>query len=234
MDSFISENKSIIPACDVSSITHFEAMIKQTCDVPKIGAYKLGLELTMRYGLKTIVDILREYTDLPIIYDHQKAGTDIPALGKKFAQICKTSGVNAVILFPFGGPSTEKEWIKRCQDVGLTVMVGGHMTHQNFIKSENGFIDDKAPCKIYEIAIQQEVTDFVVPGNRVELVSKYKTLFEENNILYTLYSPGFVTQAGKISEYAKVAGGKWHPIVGSAIYESNNMKEASMALTKEL
>jgi len=234
MNSFISEKKSIIPSCDVSNKNHFEEMVKQTCNVPGVGAYKVGLELVIPYGLKTIVDIYKKYTNLPIIYDHQKGGTDIPSLGEKFAKVCKNSGVDAVILFPFGGSATEEEWIKRCQDVGLTVIVGGHMTQQNFLKSESGFIDDNAPYRIYEIALQHGVTDFVVPGNKVDLVSKYRALFERKNISYVLYAPGFITQKGGISEYAKVAGDRCHVIIGSAIYRNNNIKEAVKSLTEKL
>ena len=45
--------------------------------------------------LKKVVDEIRKLTKLPIIYDHQKAGTDIPDTGDGFMKACKDSGVDA-------------------------------------------------------------------------------------------------------------------------------------------
>ena len=182
MKNLISEPRSIIPACDVPNVQEFEDLVKQTCHIPKIGAYKIGLELTIQYGLKSLVDIIGKYTNLPVIYDHQKGATDIPELGTKFARACQSARVKAVILFPFGGLATEEQWIRACQDAGLIVLVGGHMTQKNFLQSEGGFIADNGPQKIYEVAVESGVTDFVVPGNKPELVVKYKSLLESLGI----------------------------------------------------
>lgn len=35
---------------------------------------------------------------------------------------------------------------------------------------------------------------------------------------FDLMAPGFVKQKGKIEDTAKAAGGRWHAIVGSGIY----------------
>ena len=234
MKKLISQPRTIIPACDVSTKEKFEELVRETSDVPGIGGYKVGLELTIPYGLKLLVDIARKYTNLPIIYDHQKGGNDIPELGIKFSKACKSAGVEAVILFPFAGSATEKEWIKACQDMGLVVMVGGHMTQKSFLSSESGFIADDAPQRIYKIAAESGVTDFVVPGNKPELVMKYKKQLEDLGVSPTLYAPGFVAQGGTITECGRVAGEMWHAIVGSAIYGAEDIKEAASILTRQL
>ena len=148
MNKLIPHQRSVIPACDVSNRQEFEHLVKETHDIPGIGAYKVGLELTIQYGLKLLVDIIRNYTNLPIIYDHQKGGTDIPEMGTKFAKVCKSSGVSAVILFPFGGSATETRWIETCQKEGLIVIVGGHMTQKNFLESEGGFVADSGKSSV--------------------------------------------------------------------------------------
>jgi orotidine-5'-phosphate decarboxylase len=232
--TLISRPRSIIPACDVSNKQEFEDLIKQTHDISGIGAYKIGLELTIQYGLKSLVDIIRRYTNAPVIYDHQKGGTDIPELGPKFSKVCRSAGVDAIILFPFGGLATERQWIKACQDEGLVVLVGAHMTQKNFLRSEGGFIADDSPQKMYEVAVESGVTDFVVPGNKPELVVKYKGLFESLGISPTLYAPGFVAQGGAITECGNVAGERWHAIVGSAIYAAKDIKEATKILTQQI
>jgi len=234
MSHLISSIKSIIPSCDVSNVQRLEHIVKQTCDIYGVGGYKIGFELTIQFGLKSIVDVIRKYTNLPIIYDHQKGGTDIPRMGSKFAGACRASGVESVILFPFGGLATEEEWIKSCQDAGLIVIVGGHMTHNNFLQSEEGFIADDSPKRIYEAAIKFGVTDFVVPGNRLDLVAQYRKLIESSQIPFVLYAPGFITQGGMIAEFSKAAGDRWHAIVGASIYEAVDIKDTVREMTKEL
>ncbi len=175
----------------------------------------------------------------PIIYDHQKGGTDIPELGEKFAKAVKNAGVNAAILFPFGGAATEREWIKVCKAEGLTVLVGGHMTQKEFLVSEGGFIDDSAPECMYNIAAFNGITDFVVPGNKVEFVAKYREQLEiilgPDN--FTLYAPGFISQGGEIAKAGQLAGNNWHAIVGGAIYNAgtmNDMRRAALTVTSQI
>ncbi|MBU1704702.1 MAG: orotidine 5-phosphate decarboxylase, partial [Nanoarchaeota archaeon] len=121
--------KTIIPALDVDDLELAEKIVKETCKVKGIGGYKVGFSLVIPFGLKKVVQTIRKYTELPIIYDHQKAGTDIPDTGEIFMKVCKDAGVDAVIIFPAMGPVTEEEWIKAAHGVGLKVIVGGEMTH---------------------------------------------------------------------------------------------------------
>lgn len=234
MADIIGLKRSVIPACDVSSDVEFEQLIRETCDIRGIGAYKVGLQLAIFYGLSHLIKIVRKYTALPVIYDHQKAGNDIPELGKRFSSACRKAGVDAVILFPFASPLTERDWIKACQDDGLGVLVGGHMTQRGFLRSEEGFISDDAPRRIHEIAAECGVTDFVVPGNKPDYVIEYKNLLENLGIHFTLYAPGFLAQGGEITECGKVAGERWHAIVGTGIYEAADMREAAKSLVSQL
>jgi orotidine-5'-phosphate decarboxylase len=99
MGRIIKYDKSVIVACDVNNIEDFQKLIEQTHDVKGVGGYKVGAILTIRYGLPKLVELVRNFTDLPVIYDHQKAMTDIPELGKDFAKVVKEAGVNAMIGF---------------------------------------------------------------------------------------------------------------------------------------
>lgn len=228
----IKLDKSIIPACDVDTLEKLKKLVKETCSVEGIGAYKIGLELVIPFGMKNVIETIRKYTDLPIIYDHQKAGTDIPDLGVKFMKACK--GVNAVIIFPQAGPVTEEAWIKAAKAEKLGVIVGGEMTHPGYLVGDNGFIDDNAPKKMYEIAVRLGVKDFVVPGNKPEKILEYKNFLESLNVEPVLYSPGLITQGGNLTESAKVAGSKWHAIVGRALYHAKDINKAAKELAKAL
>jgi orotidine-5'-phosphate decarboxylase len=216
--ALITAQRSLIPACDVASAEELESLVRSTTNVPGIGAYKLGLELTIRYGLTHLVNIVRRHSKLPLIYDHQKGGTDIPELGRKFAGSCRAAGVDAVILFPLAGAETQRTWIDACVEAGLRVIVGGYMTQKAFLVSDGGFIADDSPTRIYELAAELGVTDFVVPGNQPEVVAAQRKFFERRGRQFIFYAPGFVGQGGSVADFARVAGSRWHAIVGAAIY----------------
>ena len=227
----IKLKKSIIPSCDVDSLEKLSKLVKVTCSVKAIGAYKIGFELVIPFGMKAVVKTIRKYTKLPIIYDHQKAGTDIPEMGEKFVKVCKL--VDAVIIFPQAGPETELSWIKAAQKAKISIIVGGEMTHQAYLKEAGGFIDDNAPKRIYEIAASMGVTDFVIPGNKPDKCIEYDKLIRTKIKNPVYYSPGLITQGGKISDLAHKLD-SWHAIIGRAIYEANDMRKAADEFAKEL
>lgn len=232
----VPEERSVEIAADVNTSLDYEDLIKNTHAVEGISGYKVGLTLGLWMSLPDVVAVTREYTKKNIIYDHQKAGNDIPAMGTEFAEVCRLSRVDAVILFPFGGRATEEAWIKASQDKGLKVLVGGHMTQPNFLASEEGYVADNAPDRIYTLAAELGVRDFVVPGNKLEYVVHYRELLEEilGEGKFDLHAPGFITQGGKLSEFAQQAGKRYHGIVGSAIYKAENQTAAARLMTSQL
>lgn len=229
-ERFLDLDRSVIPACDVPNLGTLGSIAREVSGVRGIGALKVGLELVIPYGLPAVVQTIRRHDEkLRVIYDHQKGGTDIPDLGGKFAKAVKTAGADAAILFPQAGAKTHREWVKACQGEGLRVMVGGHMTHAEYIASEGGYITDEAPRRIYEEAAGMGVTDFIVPGNNPGSVRLYREVLEgilgKDN--FDLYAPGFVAQGGSISEAGKAAGNHWHAIVGRDIYQAADKREAA-------
>ena len=229
----IGIDRSIVVACDVDK-DKFEEVVRETCDVPQVGGYKVGATLGLSVGLPSVVRIARDYTAKPLIYDHQKAGTDIPDTGKAFMAMLRECGIDAVILFPLSGPATQTAWIQSAQEVGLPVIVGGHMTHERFTVSEGGYIDDAAVEKMYSNAAFHVVTDYVVPGNRPDVIRRVRGLLSESKIDPVFYAPGFISQGGSISEAAYAAGPRWHAIVGRAIYEAADMRKVALSLAMHL
>jgi orotidine-5'-phosphate decarboxylase len=235
MGRIIKYDRSVVIACDVKTIEEFRKLIEQTCDIEGIGGYKIGSILAIRYGLPKLVQVTREFTDLPVIYDHQKAMTDIPELGRNFAIVVKESGANALICFPQSGPATQEAWIKACKNVGLEVIIGGEMTHSKYKRSEGGYIADEALDEMYLLAAKLGINNFVVPGNKTERVKHYreilKPLVKEELIFY---APGFMAQGGIITDVAKAAGNYWHTIVGRAIYGARDVRAAAKEMTSQL
>ena len=227
----IKLKKSIIPSCDVDSLEKLIKLVKATCPVKGVGAYKIGFELVIPFGMEKVANTIRKITKLPIIYDHQKAGTDIPEMGEKFMKACRLA--DAVILFPQAGPETEIAWVKAAQKAKMNVIIGGEMTHQAFLREAGGFIDDDAPKRIYEIASSMGVTDFVIPGNKLEKSIEYSNIIKNKIRNPVFYSPGLITQGGDISDLAKKLD-SWHAIIGRAIYEAKDMRKAAEEFAKNL
>jgi len=229
----IKEKHSIIPACDVDE-KKYEELIKATADIPGIGGYKIGFVLALSIGLPRAVEIARKYTDKPLIYDHQKAATDIPSTGQSFAKVCREAGINAVILFPQAGPETERAWIDFARNEELKVIVGGLMTHKKYVRSEGGYLADEAIVEMYENAAGLGVNDYVVPGNNPEAIRKIHAMLTREHANPILYSPGFVSQGGRVDEAIQAAGDNFHAIVGRGIHEASDMRKAAEELCAQL
>lgn len=226
----IPRQKSIISACDVQFLKDLEALVSCIHEHPAVGAFKVGLRLALAYGLPNMVSSIRKFTNKPIIYDHQKAGNDIPDMGEHFAEVCKESGVDAVILFPFTGVATQRVWQQACKEAGLHVIVGGEMTHPKF----DEFISHEKSLEIYAQAVLGGVTDFVLPGNKLDRIGVYRLYIEETVPDATYYSPGLISQGGDITDAGKIAGDRWHAIIGRALYQAGDPAAQIEVLSKQL
>jgi len=236
MAGIISLDRSIVPACDVSTVDSLMDLVFETKDIPKVGAYKIGFSPALRYGLPAVVNGMRHHSNKPIIYDHQKGGTDIPGTAKDFASVMKECGVDAAIIFPFAGPVTLKTYVTELQNSGVEPIVGGEMTHKGFLDSEVGYISYTSVVNIYRDAAMLGVTNFVVPGNKPHRIKFYKELLEHEHpdLKPTFFSPGLITQGGKISEAAEVAGERWHAIIGEGIYGAKDIRASVLEYASQL
>ena len=231
--SIIGIDRSIIPACDLGE-DHYRRLVQATHDLDRVGEYKIGAALGLSVGLRRVVEIAREYTTKPLIYDHQKAGTDIPDTAAEFVSALRTCGVDAVIAFPLSGPETEHAFISECRDANLPVIIGAHMTHARYLASQGGWIADDAVESIFKNAAAEGVSDYVLPGNRPETIKHLRSILESDVKNPVFYAPGFVKQGGTISEAALAAGERWHAIVGRAIYEASDMRLAAQTLSSQI
>lgn len=230
----IERDRSVIPACDMETIEDFHDLVNSTADVEGVGAYKVGFDLALGYGLSNIVDRAKTHSIKPIIYDHQKACTDIPDVGKNFVRRCKSSRVDAIIFFPQSGPETERAWIFQALDQGMNVIIGGRMTHPAYSVSEGGFITDEGAMDMYRIAARIGINNYVVPGNKPEVITAIKELIEAEGVKPVFYSPGLVAQGGNIADAAKAAGDNWHGIVGRGIVGAEDRHAAAIEHTSQL
>jgi len=225
----IEADRSIILGADLEPEA-YETLMPKLTGLEGLSGVKIGFEVALGMSLESATDIARAAMggDFVIIYDHQKAGNDIPDTSHNFGRAMRRARVDAAILFPFTGPKVEEAWIKSLQDNEIGVIVGSEMTHPEFKLSEGGRIADNQLLDIFAQAVELGVRDFVVPGNKPERVGFYRRCLEESaNGPVTLYAPGFVSQGGEISKAAEAAGDNWHAIVARAIVNAEDPRAAA-------
>ncbi|MEM2901506.1 MAG: orotidine 5'-phosphate decarboxylase / HUMPS family protein [Candidatus Bathyarchaeia archaeon] len=224
-------------ACDVTDLKALGRLVKALSDVGFIAGFKLGMYLTLKYGLNTTVETVKKWSDKPLIYDHQKFGTDIPDIcGGDALKLIKDAGIEGLIVFPQSGVETLKSAVKGCQTYGLTPIIGGAMTHKGFLTSEGGYIEDEAPERIYRDAAKLGVDHFVLPGNRIsfmrEFTGKIISWISEPKILFPGVGSG---QGGSIKEaFQATLRASSYAILGRSIYQSPNPRKTAQELWKEV
>lgn len=221
-------------ATDVDSLDKLRAALDQISDVPEIAAIKIGFSLALRFGLPNVVKTVRELTALPIIYDHQKAGTDIPQMGRPFAVVCRDSGIDGVIFFPQAGPKTLEGFVSAAINENLVPIVGLVMSHSAYLQSEGGYIADDAPHRIAKDALALGVTSFVLPGTKPKIVQEFaQGVLAKTKA--TIMMPGIGSQGGSLQEACQAAAPhRSFPIIGSAIYAAQNPNSAAKGFAAEL
>lgn len=221
----------IIPALDTADL---EAALRLTCRVAgraSVYGFKLGFALGLGHGLPETVRRIREWTDKPLIYDHQKAATDIPDTGALFADVLKAAGIDEAILFPHTGPHVLAAWTHALQERQIKVIVGAAMTHPAYLVSEGGFIADSSAVAICRQAAGLGVSAFVVPLTKPDLVAKLAV-----GVPFTarqeFYSPGFGAQKGDPAQFPMLA--RHYLIMGRSLFAAEDPAKELAKIEKQL
>jgi len=227
-------SRAIAIAADVSSLGDLDVLVSAAADCPDVCALKVGFSLVLRHGLPAVVSAVKRNSTLPVIYDHQKAGTDIPQMGGPFADACREAGADAVIIFPQSGPRTLEAFVSAAFKCELVPIVGIMMTHPGYLAEDGGFLIDNAPISICEKALALGVTEFVLPGTKPDVVRQFAA-GALRSIRATIWMPGIGSQGGALrpaldSAAPHIAVG----IIGSAIYDSPDPRAALHAFAREI
>lgn len=229
------QHSGIVLACDVESLDALSSLAKLSEHAPTVVGFKVGFSIALRFGLSRAVEVIRVSSDLPIIYDHQKAGTDIPQMGQQFARVCSEADVQAVILFPHAGPKTLEAFVSSAFEHGLVPIVGLSMTHPAYLQSDGGFIADEAPQRICELAVGLGVKCFVLPGTKPKLVAQFAAGPLASVEDAAIMMPGIGRQGGDIASAFRAAKPhQRYAIIGSAIYKSQDPLAAVKSFVAEI
>ena len=155
----------IIVALDAETVDDCKRTVEATTKVEGVVGYKLGMTTALRLGLAETVRQFRSHTDLPLLYDHQKAGPDVFDMAAKFAALCAEAKVDGLILFPLAGPRAVEGFVGESLKQGLLPLVGGDLPFPDFNVSGGGYVADDALERIIDKAVECGANHFVVPGN---------------------------------------------------------------------
>lgn len=235
MSEFLIKNEqSVVPSLDVSPAA-YSTMLKQLSDAEGVYAIKIGFRVGLGLGLRQAVDLARAYgEDKLVIYDHQKAATDIPDTAVEFAEVCANAGVDAAILYPrLNKPLVVESWVKRLQDEQVTVIVGAELTDDHVIKN-NYQTDPYLP--IFQQAIDLGVREFAVPANKIYRLNFYRKYFNKalGGDSYSFFGIGIGRQGGTIEEFSKNAPTNRHAVIGRAITKAASVRIAAEKYSSQI
>ncbi len=224
----------IIVALDAQSVDACKRTCDLTTDLEGVVGYKLGMSMALRLGLAEAVRQLRTHTDLPLLYDHQKAGPDVFDMAAKFAALCAEAKVDGLILFPLAGPRAVEGFVCETIKHGMLPLVGGDLPFPDYNVSGGGYVADDALERIIDRAVEFGANHFVVPGNTLDKLRHHSLRLKSKLRAPVFVVPGIGPLGGKIGELVAAANGcSVYGVVGRAIYAAPDQAAAARALADE-
>ena len=230
----LASTHGIIPALDIDTLDGVKRLVEQTTRIDGVVGYKLGLMLTLKLGLAAAVRELRSVTELPILYDHQKAGPDVGDMAGKFAATVASAGVDAVVLFPLAGPQAVDGFVGSSFEHGLVPVIGGDLPLSDYNQAGGGYVVDNALDLIFQRAITNGADHFIIPGKTADKVRHHAERLPEKVEQPRLFIPGIGALGGNIADtFAAARGCDTYAIVGRAVYDRHDPAEAAKRLAGE-
>ena len=226
----------IVPALDLLTVGDLQRVVSATCEVEGIVAYKLGLQAVLHIGLFEAVATVRALTDLPIIYDHQKAGADMPDSAEGFVHICAQADIAGLILFPVAGPTAVREFVGHTLAAGLDAVVGGHIPVPDYTASGGGYFVDDVLDLIARDAVAVGAKQVVLPANDTAGIRRRSRWLCEHVADPVVYLTGIGPLGGTIAESFAAAEGVpvRRAVVGRRICSAVDPRQAAESVVAEL
>ena len=223
----------IICATDLDDLETIARLVEAIDPVPHLVGYKFGSLLALRFGLSSIVKVFRGLTSKWLIYDHQKAGLDIPSMAPEFAAVCRDAGMDALILFPVAGPGSVEAFVAATLQAGLLPIVGGALPLPDYLVSGGGFVAEDALPRILDRAYALGARDFIIPATDPLAIKVQAAKFAGGGDC-RLFMPGIGPLGGDIARAFEAARPlDSFAIIGRAIYAAGDPAAAASRLAGE-
>ena len=194
----ITASHGIICATDLDDLEAIGRLVNAIDSVEALVGYKFGSLLALRFGLAAVVKAFRRLTSKWLIYDHQKAGLDIPSMAPEFAAVCRDAGMDALILFPVAGPGSVDAFVGATLKVGLVPIVGGALPLPDYLATGGGFVAEDALPRILDRAYALGARDFIIPATDTVAIKAHASTFAARGTT-RLYMPGIGALGGDIT-----------------------------------
>jgi orotidine-5'-phosphate decarboxylase len=223
----------IVCATDLDDLEAIARLLELIDPVPALVGYKFGSLLALRFGLTTVVKTFRGLTSKRLIYDHQKAGLDIPSMAPEFAAVCRDAGMDALILFPVAGPGSVEAFVGATLEAGLLPIVGGALPLPDFLIPGGGFVAEDALPRILDHAYALGARDFIIPATDPVAIRTHAAKFSARGGC-RLFMPGIGPLGGDITRAFEAARPlDSFAIIGRAIYAATDPAAAAGRLARE-
>jgi orotidine-5'-phosphate decarboxylase len=223
----------IVCACDLDDLDAAARLVEAIDAVDGVVGYKLGSLLALRSGLAAVVAAFRKLTAKALLYDHQKAGLDIPSMGREYVAVCRDAGVDALILFPLAGPRAVEAFVGATLDAGLTPIVGGVLPLPDYPVEHGGYVAGDALARIAERAFGMGARDFIVPATDAAMIRGQASRLSGAEPV-RLFLPGVGPLGGAIATaFAAAPELPTYAIIGRAIYAAADPAAAARRLAGE-
>ncbi|ACX72559.1 orotidine 5'-phosphate decarboxylase [Methanocaldococcus vulcanius M7] len=185
-----------------------------------IDAVKIGYPLVLACGLDVIKKI-KDICDKEVIADFKVA--DIPSTNEKIAKIT-LKYADGIIVHGFVGEDSVKAVKDVAKNLNKKVIMVTEMSHPGALK----FIQPIAE-ELAEMAKKLEVDAIVVPSTRPQRLKRLKNIAN-----LPIITPGVGAQGGKIEDILNELGEDDYVIVGRAIYQAEDPKNAAKKFKEQI
>lgn len=234
---FFNLNHGIMIECNFSKISKLEAIVETTNDLEFVVGYKIGAELALSSNIKDIVATVKKYTNLPVIYDHQKFGSDDDKFSSgTFLEALKEAGIDGLFIFPHAGVGTLEAAVKKCLDLGIIPIIGGDMVHDGYTEDDGGYIDSVAPQKMYIDGANFGAQHFVIPCTRLDRMRIYCHRLGNmvNNPILFITGVGIESCDDLVKACEIVKQYRSYAVIGREITDEEDYRRAAEKIWKRL
>ncbi len=210
----MKQESRLILALDITDFDKAMEIVSQTAEF--IDAIKVNYPFVLACGMGAVKELAQKTN---VICDFKVA--DIPNTNRLIVEQVKKAGASGVICQAFPGKDSVEACVKAAE--GMDVFVVTEMSHPGADRYLIPVAEDMA-----ELAVEVGATGIIAPATRPEKVKQLREIVGNLKIL----SPGIGAQGGSAAD--TIRAGADYIIVGRAIYQAEDPREAARKLAEEV